>query len=160
MPQGIWANFAYFFFCQIWAKNCKIGEIWRTALNRNFTKLCAKKILIIFSVNTVKPNSLIPLIQFVFYYFQRTISQLFEAVDHLENIGITHRDIKPDNIFVKVEKHEVPKVVLGDWGCATDQIKFKNEDIYNNGDLRRGNPAYSPPEIITAGRGKMLDYTR
>lgn len=85
---------------------------------------------------------------------------MLEAVDHLEQIGITHRDIKPDNIFVKVDSKSIPRLVLGDWGCATDCLNFVNQDLVNKGDLRRGNPAYMPPEITTANRGKVLDYSR
>jgi len=70
-----------------------------------------------------------------------------------------HRYIKPDNIFLKKEGSEVPRLVLGDWGCYTDRMTGKNVDVAN-GDLRRGNRAYMPPEILSAARGKVLDYRR
>ena len=54
---------------------------------------------------------------------------------------------------------EVPRLVLGDWGCYTDRMTGKNVDVAN-GDLRRGNRAYMPPEILSAARGKVLDYRR
>jgi len=89
-------------------------------------------------------------------------AQLFEAIDHLEKIGISHRDIKPDNIFVSDDHPtgSIPRLVLGDWGCATKKLVAKNEDPLMNGDLRRGNRAYMPPEIVNASRGKILDYKR
>ena len=42
-------------------------------------------------------------------------AQLFEAIDHLEKIGISHRDIKPDNIFVSDDHPtgSIPRLVLG-----------------------------------------------
>ena len=53
----------------------------------------------------------------------------------------------------------VPRLVLGDWGCYTDRMRGLNIDVAN-GDLRRGNRAYMPPEILSAARGKLLDYRR
>ena len=102
--------------------------------------------------------------------------QVFEAVRHLEvcfpslilsltavlvqKIGYCHRDIKPDNIFVKNTCDGPPLVLLGEWGCATDKLKFMNEEPTGRYDLRKGNGAYCPPEIVNAGRGKELDYSR
>ena len=65
--------------------------------------------------------------------------------------------------FLKSGNSTVNNVVivnLGDWGCATKKLVAKNEDPLMNGDLRRGNRAYMPPEIVNAGRGKILDYKR
>jgi serine/threonine protein kinase len=81
-------------------------------------------------------------------------------VDHLEKIEISHRDIKPDNIFVNTESGAIPRLVLGDWGCATGSLKFKNDNKLTNGDLRRGNGAFMPPEIRNAKKGSWLDYSR
>lgn len=87
--------------------------------------------------------------------------QLYEAVAHLEKIGFAHRDIKPDNIFIKRDPNGGPPLVLlGDWGCATDNLKFMNEEPSGRYDLRKGNGAYCPPEIMKAVPGNELDYRR
>ena len=44
-------------------------------------------------------------------------AQLLEGVCHLEKIGMSHRDIKPDNIFIKND-HTFKRVYLADFGCS------------------------------------------
>ena len=53
-------------------------------------------------------------------------AQLFEAISHLEKMKMTHRDIKPDNIFLKKE-NGVHRLYLADFGCSIDKLIFKNE---------------------------------
>eukprot|EP00301_Raphidiophrys_heterophryoidea_P025041 c8303_g1_i1.p1 GENE.c8303_g1_i1~~c8303_g1_i1.p1 ORF type:complete len:367 (-),score=103.59 c8303_g1_i1:223-1323(-) len=42
--------------------------------------------------------------------------QLLNAVDHLHSVGIAHRDIKTENIFLSIDKSTIQ---LGDFGFAT-----------------------------------------
>ena len=51
---------------------------------------------------------------------------MFEAISHLEKMKMTHRDIKPDNIFMKKE-NGVHRLYLADFGCSIDKLIFKNE---------------------------------
>ena len=65
-----------------------------------------------------------------------------KAVSYLHSIGVSHLDIKPDNIFIT--ESSCPK--LGDFGCA---LRFLNTD----GSIRyldefRGSLDYAPPEMI------------
>lgn len=53
-------------------------------------------------------------------------AQLFEAISHLEKMKMTHRDIKPDNIFLKKE-NGINRLYLADFGCSIDKFIFKNE---------------------------------
>ena len=53
---------------------------------------------------------------------------------------VTHRDIKPHNVFLRYEltsKHPVPDIVLGDFGLAT--LKYESYDA--------GTREWMPPEI-------------
>lgn len=91
-------------------------------------------------------------------------AQLLEAVAHLYRHGVSHRDLKSDNILI--EKHElcpVPLLVLNDFGCALADrlngflVPYATEDMD-----RGGNAALMAPEIITMqpGRHAVLDYTK
>ena len=65
-----------------------------------------------------------------------------KAVSYLHAVGVSHLDIKPDNILIT--ESSCPK--LGDFGCA---LRFLNTD----GSIRyldefRGSLDYAPPEMI------------
>ncbi|KAI0085871.1 kinase-like domain-containing protein, partial [Irpex rosettiformis] len=45
---------------------------------------------------------------------QVAIAELVSAVEHLHGVGIMHRDIKPNNVFISNDGH----VALGDFGLA------------------------------------------
>ena len=67
---------------------------------------------------------------------------------------MSHRDIKPDNIFIKTDQI-YPRVYLADFGCSlSERLQFTN----GPSEQRQGNRAYMPPEIITARVGSKLDY--
>lgn len=91
-------------------------------------------------------------------------AQLLEAVAHLYRHGVSHRDLKTDNILI--EKHErcpVPLLVLSDFGCCLADrmngfvVPYPTEDMD-----RGGNAALMAPEIITKQPGPfaVLDYTK
>ncbi|KAL8781843.1 MAG: hypothetical protein Q9213_005818, partial [Squamulea squamosa] len=63
---------------------------------------------------------------------------------------VTHRDIKPDNIFLKLpppspsarnRKIIYPTLILGDFGLATTCLSLGELDVYI------GTPAYQPPQL-------------
>ena len=48
---------------------------------------------------------------------------LFGAVDYLEGEGVTHRDIKPDNIAIRVRPNRTRQLVLFDFSLAGISVK-------------------------------------
>ncbi|XP_054599681.1 serine/threonine-protein kinase pim-1-like [Nothobranchius furzeri] len=72
------------------------------------------------------------------------IKQLVDAVKHLEDTNIFHRDIKPQNILIETGS-EIPRLRLIDFGlsCFTD-TEHKDGWFY-------GTPKHVPPEFISKG---------
>lgn len=90
------------------------------------------------------------------------IAHLAQAVAFLHSEGILHRDLKPDNVFIRDDGH----IVVGDFGLATI-LKAADESIptsrtlkyllslqghFPRQNLRKtvracGTPAYTAPEI-------------
>lgn len=67
-------------------------------------------------------------------YFQ----QLMLAVDYCHRMGVSSRDIKPDNILLNGNK----EVKLADFGLS------KDENMQSLANTRLGTPAYTAPEIF------------
>ncbi|WP_211244411.1 BREX system serine/threonine kinase PglW [Actinospica robiniae] len=72
---------------------------------------------------------------------------LFSAVDFLESEGVWHRDVKPDNIAIRVMSNETKRLVLFDFSLAgypVEQIKAGTEGYLDPflGSLKR--PHYDP----------------
>ena len=81
-------------------------------------------------------------------FIWRSFVQLAGALEFLHRgfdrkvrnrLGVVHRDVKPDNIFVRLpaSEHDHPSVVLGDFGLATFQ--FATYDLV-------GTELWQPPE--------------
>ncbi|TDC32512.1 BREX system serine/threonine kinase PglW, partial [Micromonospora sp. KC213] len=67
---------------------------------------------------------------------------LFGALDYLEGEGVYHRDIKPDNIAVRVRPNRTRQLVLFDFSLAGVSVK----------ELSAGTPRYLDPFLGTAAR--------
>ncbi|MDB4872393.1 MAG: serine/threonine protein kinase, partial [Gemmatimonadales bacterium] len=67
---------------------------------------------------------------------------LFGAVDFLEGEGVTHRDIKPDNIAIRVRPNRTRQLVLFDFSLAGISVK----------EIEAGTPGYLDPFLGTASR--------
>ncbi|KAF8339020.1 kinase-like domain-containing protein, partial [Cantharellus anzutake] len=78
-----------------------------------------------------------------------TYGQLLDALVHCHSLGIYHRDIKPENILVKCYEDECPKIVLADFGLAT-------EDLKDSGAI--GSELYMSPECLGLYGKAMPDY--
>jgi serine/threonine protein kinase len=60
---------------------------------------------------------------------------LFGAVDHLQGEGIAHRDIKPDNIAIRIRPNRTRQLVLFDFSLAAVPVE----------DIEAGTPRYLDP---------------
>ncbi|MEU2614516.1 BREX system serine/threonine kinase PglW [Micromonospora sp. NPDC007271] len=67
---------------------------------------------------------------------------LFGALDYLEGEGVYHRDIKPDNIAIRVRPNRTRQLVLFDFSLAGVSVK----------ELAAGTPRYLDPFLGTASR--------
>lgn len=91
-------------------------------------------------------------------------AQLLEGVAHLYRHGISHRDLKSDNLLIDLNGDDVhPIMVLSDFGCC---LADKNNGLtlpYTSMDIDKGgNTALMSPEIITKTPGtfSILDYSK
>jgi serine/threonine protein kinase len=80
-------------------------------------------------------------------FFKQIILDIAKALKTINDKGIMHRDIKPDNIFIKEEDEDEEKKIikLGDFGCSVYIKDNTSESI--------GTIVYSAPEII-----KNIEY--
>uniref|UniRef100_A0A131YUD8 non-specific serine/threonine protein kinase n=1 Tax=Rhipicephalus appendiculatus TaxID=34631 RepID=A0A131YUD8_RHIAP len=88
------------------------------------------------------------------------LCQLLEAVCHLGQHGVAHRDLKADNLLLDLSKGAAsPRLVLSDFGSclANLHLHFVSPEVN-----RGGNPALMPPEVAGAEPGllSIIDYRR
>jgi serine/threonine protein kinase len=88
--------------------------------------------------------------------------QLLEAVNHLHNHRIVHRDIKADNVMIRRRESDGKmQFVLIDFGCALDCIEDEFDGFQMpfpvRGMSKGGAPMYLAPEVARAkaGRGQV-----
>jgi len=66
---------------------------------------------------------------------------LVDAVDYLHSLGISHHDIKPDNILFNQDRNSIK---LFDFGLA---ISVNPDDPFSN--CNAGSPLYMAPEVLS-----------
>ena len=76
-------------------------------------------------------------------------AQLCDALDHAHNLGITHRDLKPDNIILRPEPGG-ERVTILDFGLARLSGR-EQSDITKTGEVL-GSPMYMSPEQLRGSR--------
>ncbi|KAJ7306547.1 hypothetical protein JRQ81_009910 [Phrynocephalus forsythii] len=89
--------------------------------------------------------------------------QLLEAVDHLVQHGVAHRDLKTDNILVEFDSAGSPGLLLTDFGCCLADEKVGLKLPFPSWYVDRGgNSCLMAPEVATAtpGPGVVIDYTK
>ncbi len=72
--------------------------------------------------NHTKANKLVPLV-----YTKVYVYQLARAVSYIHSVGVTHRDIKPQNVLLSSKTHEVR---LCDFGSAKMLVKGEPNVAY------------------------------
>ncbi|CAH1707584.1 serine/threonine-protein kinase Pink1, mitochondrial isoform X1 [Aphis gossypii] len=93
------------------------------------------------------------------------LAQLLEAVSHLSNQNVAHRDLKTDNILLDVsEGNDIcPALVITDFGCCLADKDNGLNLPYKTADTDRGgNIALMAPEVVTARPGTFghIDYSK
>ncbi|XP_039282658.1 serine/threonine-protein kinase PINK1, mitochondrial [Nilaparvata lugens] len=94
------------------------------------------------------------------------LTQLLEAVAHINKHGIAHRDLKSDNILLDREAGEssgCPQLVVTDFGCCLADRSCGLHMPYRSLDADRGgNAALMAPEVALAEPGvfSYIDYSK
>ncbi|KAK7073377.1 Protein tyrosine kinase [Halocaridina rubra] len=86
------------------------------------------------------------------------LTQLLEAILHINTRNIAHRDMKSDNILLSVaEGWDYPLLVLTDFGCSlvSENSNMAVPFSSREADPRQGNSALMAPEIKTAVPGLL-----
>jgi serine/threonine protein kinase len=76
-----------------------------------------------------------------FYRYTRT---LIEGMAFLQSKGITHRDIKPDNILIKQEENKSYTIKIADF--SESRLDIPNSTLQNM--TIKGTPSYLSPELF------------
>lgn len=87
----------------------------------------------------------------------KLISDLAEAVKYLEDMGIVHRDIKPDNIMVTDENYQTLKLL--DFGVLKP-IGDNSATNQHNHKTFLGTHQYCPPEMIHIKQADTMEDWR
>jgi serine/threonine protein kinase len=82
-----------------------------------------------------------------FLNFYQILIQVFLALDYIHSRKILHGDLKPDNIFISIDKDSNPRPKILDFGLS------ENFDISLKGDFK-GTAEYMAPEKI---KGERID---
>lgn len=91
------------------------------------------------------------------------ILQLLEAVDHLVQQGVAHRDLKSDNILVEWDADGCPWLVITDFGCCLADERTGLQLPFTSWYVDRGgNGCLMAPEVSTAcpGPKAVIDYSK
>lgn len=79
---------------------------------------------------------------------RRLFQQLMLAVDYCHRMGVSSRDIKPDNVLLDANSN----VKLADFGYS------KDEDVQSLAKTRLGTPEYTAPEIFKLPQAEGKNY--
>uniref|UniRef100_A0A7N5K7D2 Serine/threonine-protein kinase PINK1, mitochondrial n=1 Tax=Ailuropoda melanoleuca TaxID=9646 RepID=A0A7N5K7D2_AILME len=91
------------------------------------------------------------------------VLQLLEAVDHLVQQGVAHRDLKSDNILLELDADGCPWLVITDFGCCLADERTGLQLPFTSWYVDRGgNGCLMAPEVSTAcpGPQAVIDYSK
>jgi serine/threonine protein kinase len=71
---------------------------------------------------------------------------VLKGVETLHSAGITHYDLKCDNIFIKKDTNDHYSVIIGDFGESTIEDVTSKQKIKN-----KGTECIKAPELLTIG---------
>lgn len=74
------------------------------------------------------------------------MGDLFSAFEAAHNVGVIHRDLKPDNIFLSIESDGQQVLKVLDFGLARIDGPAARDSIVTNVALVSGTPEYMSPE--------------
>lgn len=89
--------------------------------------------------------------------------QLLEGVDHLVRQGVSHRDLKSDNVLVESDADGCPWLVITDFGCCLADERVGLQLPFTSWYVDRGgNGCLMAPEVSTARPGPrtVIDYSK
>ena len=78
------------------------------------------------------------------------MKDIAQGLEHLRKKRIVHRDLKLENILIRINKNASKDFVISDFGLASwDYHKAPRFE-------RCGTPGYIAPEVLSSAQGKVV----
>lgn len=87
------------------------------------------------------------------------LSPLIDALEKAHELGIVHRDFKPENIMLSLSEPNGITPKLLDFGVAEVLQRVRSEQLVNRNDVVVGTPQYMSPEQVRDDHGQIGPHT-